>query len=266
MRLSGLTQVVILLASGLGLTQCGSTQQADPSPHADHALATNGHLVFYLSDSAEVRVPGLRHERGMSLYNGDERIELQSLNDTCYLVPVFDGTLCLDAQGVGEWTDVLRPSNDPYTIDAQWFDTTPNTPALAGWDTEETWRLTFGTDNPWFGDLVLKRFHQGQLRGTIETATGDFRFLHGDGLFNLGGWRDVEADRLAVAARQELDHDRRLDLWRQLQELAYRQQPAALIVHPLAAVLFNRHIEDCLVGPLGLKPNTAWVPPPLQRK
>ena len=180
MRLPGLIQVVLLLATGLGLTQCGSTQEADPSPHADHALATNGHLVFYLSDSAEVRVPGLRHERGMSLYNGDERIELQSLNDTCYLVPVFDGTLCLDAQGIGEWTDVLRPSKDPYTIDAQWFDTTPNTLARPGWDTEETWRLTFGTDNPWFGDLVLKRSHQGQLQGTIETATGDFRFLHGD--------------------------------------------------------------------------------------
>lgn len=109
----------------------------------------------------------------------------------------------------------------------------------------------------WHGLLA----HQG-----FEQWGDPFRFLHGDGLFNLGGWRDVEADRLAVAARQELDHDRRLDLWRQLQELAYRQQPAALIVHPLAAVLFNRHIEDCLVGPLGLKPNTAWVPPPLQRK
>ena len=102
--------------------------------------------------------------------------------------------------------------------------------------------------------------HQG-----FEQWGDPFQFLHGDGLYNLGGWQHDEADRLATAARQELDRDRRLQTWRRLHELAYREQPAALIVHPLVAVLFNRHIEDCVVGPLGLKPNRAWVPAELQR-
>lgn len=93
-----------------------------------------------------------------------------------------------------------------------------------------------------------------------------YQFLNSQGLKNLGGWKHEEADRLTIAGRKELDADRRADLWRELHELADREQPAALIVHPLAAVLFNKHIEDCVVGPLGLKPNAAWVAPENQRK
>jgi hypothetical protein len=31
-------------------------------------------------------------------------------------------------------------------------------------------------------------------------------------------------------------------------------------------MLFNKKIEDCTPGPLGLKPNHAWVAPEHQRK
>lgn len=103
--------------------------------------------------------------------------------------------------------------------------------------------------------------HQG-----FEQWGDPYWFLNSLGLQNLGKWHHEEADRLTIAGRKELDADRRADIWRELHELAHREQPAALIVHPLAAVLFNRRIEDCVVGPLGLKPNAAWVAPEFQRK
>jgi len=179
MRLSGLNKVVFILAIGLGFTQCGSTHQDDPSPNAGSSSATNGQLVFFLSDSVEVHIPGHRSADGMALYNGEERIDLLPVNQTCYRVPVFDGTLCLDAQGMGVWTDVLRTVKDPYTIDIQWFDSNPMVQDKANWSSSETWRMSFGTEDPWFGDLVLQRSPSGLLQGTVETATGDFRYLHG---------------------------------------------------------------------------------------
>lgn len=111
--------------------------------------------------------------------------------------------------------------------------------------------------NQWHGLLQLQYFE----------AWGDpHRFLHSDGLENEGKWSHPDADRLATAARLEFDAERRADLWCELHELAHREQPATLIVHPLASMLFNKNIEDCTPGPLGLKPNHAWVAPENQRK
>ncbi|MFK7739248.1 MAG: ABC transporter substrate-binding protein [Planctomycetota bacterium] len=93
-----------------------------------------------------------------------------------------------------------------------------------------------------------------------------YAYLHSDGLDNEGGWSHAEADRLAVAARQEYDADKRAELWRQLHTLAHEQQPVALLVHPLVSLLLNRDLQDCEPGPLGLKPYRAWVAPELQRR
>ncbi|MFT4512052.1 MAG: ABC-type transport system substrate-binding protein [Planctomycetota bacterium] len=111
--------------------------------------------------------------------------------------------------------------------------------------------------NQWHGLLQVQHFD----------SWGDpHQFLHSEGLENDGKWSNPDADRLATEARLEFDPDRRADLWRELHELAHREQPATLIVHPLASMLFNKHIEECSPGPLGLKPNRAWVAPQDQRK
>lgn len=111
--------------------------------------------------------------------------------------------------------------------------------------------------NQWDGILQLQYFE----------AFGDpHRFLHSSGLENEGKWSHPEADRLASMARLEFDVDRRADLWRELHELAHQEQPVTLIVHPLASMLFHKNIQDCSPGPLGLKPNHAWVAPEHQRK
>lgn len=112
-------------------------------------------------------------------------------------------------------------------------------------------------EGEWHGILALQYFG----------PWGDpYRFLHSDGLQNIGSWSHPDADRLSEVARRELDVARRSDIWRELHELAHREQPATLIVHPLASMLFNKNIEDCQPGPRGLKPNWGWVKPEHQRR
>ena len=109
----------------------------------------------------------------------------------------------------------------------------------------------------WHGLLALQYF---------DTWGDPFRFLNSAGLENEGKWHNAEADRLSEAARHEMDPERRAALWRELHQLAYREQPATLIAHPMASMLFSVHIQDCLPGPLGLKVDKAWVLPEHQRK
>jgi ABC-type transport system substrate-binding protein len=111
----------------------------------------------------------------------------------------------------------------------------------------------------WHGIYGLKAF---------EPWGGAYTLLHSEGLENRGEgrWQHEEADRLAAAAQQEFDPERRNELWQQLHELAHQEQPAALIVHPMASMLFRKDIEDCVPGPLGVRPHRAWVPHELQRR
>jgi len=118
---------------------------------------------------------------------------------------------------------------------------------------------------------VAAALSAGTWHGLLEhrafTQWGDpYAILHSEGLENLGKWQHQEADRLTELARTKLDPAERADIWRKLHKLVHEEQPAALILHPLAAVLFHKDIEDCVVGPLGLRPNMAWVEPAKQRQ
>lgn len=103
----------------------------------------------------------------------------------------------------------------------------------------------------WHGSLVLQWFD----------ASGDpYRFLHSAGRSNPGAWSNPKADDLASAARLELDPAARKAIWKQLHSLAHAEQPAALIVHPMATVLLGKHLRDYVPGAYGLRPEWAWVP------
>jgi len=93
-----------------------------------------------------------------------------------------------------------------------------------------------------------------------------YDFVHSEGVDNDGHFSHPEVDRLAAAARAELDADERAALWRELHELVYREQPFAFLVHPRSCILFNRHIEAAEPGPRGLWPERWWVAPENQRR
>lgn len=148
------------------------------APTEEPVVHNLGTLIFHLSDSVDVRIPGELMSNGLVLQNGPERLALNS-DEGCYTVPVFDGTICLDSVGNGFWTDILRTGQEPYRVPLGWEPRKQGLSVSGKFGSEERWRLTFGTEDPWFGDLVMQTDPDGALVGTIETATGDFRFLHG---------------------------------------------------------------------------------------
>ena len=136
--------------------------------------STQGSLSFLLDDSTDVQIPAQWKGDTLILRNAEEEIALTPLGNQSWTVPVFDGVLTLQGN-TGSWVDVLRPGE--YRVPVQWMSGTRPNPTNWPEDTL-SWALTFGAANPWFGQLYLQR--QGdQCRGSIATATGDFRYLHG---------------------------------------------------------------------------------------
>lgn len=165
------------LMTGLMAGCASPTDPENTEPAA--SLDGPGTMVFTLSDSVEVRIPGERGPGSTVLFNATERLELRYDDAGCLMVPVFEGHICLDEQGTGQWTDVLRMGDEPYQVAARWIPggqgTTREIPPVDSM----VWRLEFGKEDPWYGDLLARTYPGGVLQGTIETATGDFRFLHG---------------------------------------------------------------------------------------
>ncbi len=109
----------------------------------------------------------------------------------------------------------------------------------------------------WHGVVVQQLFR----------PSGDpFDFVHSKGVDNEGHWANAEVDRLATAAREEFDEERRGALWREMHAIVYREQPVAFLMHPLASVLLDRRIEGAVPGRTGLVVERAFVAPDRQRQ
>lgn len=167
-----------LLWGALLLVQCGGNERAADEVSIEPE-EEGGVLVFHLSDSVEARIPATRNSEGVALFNGAEHILLEPEEGGCYRVPVFDGRLCIPEGTMGHWTDPLRPGEEVYSVDVEWLSSDNRRLSEDTVAHQEVWRLAFGTSNPWYGDLVLTTHTNGSALGTIETVTGDFRFLHG---------------------------------------------------------------------------------------
>ena len=109
----------------------------------------------------------------------------------------------------------------------------------------------------WHGLLTLQAFR----------PWGDpWDFLHSRGLDNEGQWVNAEADRLADAAQVEPQAAQRDAIWRELHTLVHREQPVALLAHPLVSMLLHRRIEGASIGPGGLVLDRAFVAAADQRR
>ena len=93
-----------------------------------------------------------------------------------------------------------------------------------------------------------------------------YELFHSRGTGNAMGWADAEADRLLEQARTMHDDAARAELNRRFNAVVAREVPVSFLVHPLAAMLFNRHVQEAVPGPLGLWPEPFWVPPEHQRR
>lgn len=166
------------LVAALCLVACNSgdtTRPASPPQNAPH----EGALVFGLNDSTTASIPGTRSADALVLHNHLETLTLNATDPGCWTVPVFSGTICLDSTGHGLWTDILRVADTAYTVPVQWVEFVDRVADFRSTGETGDWRLTFGTTSPWYGDLHVEFGENGTMTGTIETATGDFRHLHG---------------------------------------------------------------------------------------
>lgn len=162
------TAAVVIFVSGCG-APVNAPVEAQSSQH--------GHLDFSLNDTTSARIPGRWQGDTLWLYNAEESLALTPLDTTepTWSVPVFDGQITLSGD-TGHWRDVLRPGD--YRVPVEWRGT-HEPDAAAEWSSDTlSWALTFGEEDPWNGQLFLQQ--SGSLcRGSIATATGDFRHLHG---------------------------------------------------------------------------------------
>ena len=149
---------------------------ASGGPSEAESRDTGGVLLFDLNDSTTVTIPGEWAGDTLLLRNDREELALVPLDARpgLWSIPVFDGTLSL-TNDTGHWHDVLRP--EEYHVSARWERGRAQGGTEWGEDTL-SWALTFGEDDPWFGQLFLQQ-SGGRGRGSIATATGDFRHLHG---------------------------------------------------------------------------------------
>lgn len=93
-----------------------------------------------------------------------------------------------------------------------------------------------------------------------------YELLHSRGTGNAMAWADAGADQLLEQARTTYDDAQRAALNQRLNAIVAREVPVSFLVHPLASMLFNRHVQDAVPGPLGLWPESFWVPPEHQRR
>ena len=94
----------------------------------------------------------------------------------------FNGSLTLNTENAGQWTDSLRPATEngayqvPFTLRAA-ASSTASQPITGCWDV-------------WFGEGSAQqegvasaqldlRFSDGRTEGTMRTPTGDYRYLSG---------------------------------------------------------------------------------------
>ena len=71
---------------------------------------------------------------------------------------------------------MLRPGE--YRVPLRWEDQAEPAPTPHWTPDTLSWKLQFGEEDPWLGQLYLQTSGTW-CRGSIATATGDFRYLHG---------------------------------------------------------------------------------------
>lgn len=97
------------------------------------------------------------------------------------------------------------------------------------------------------------------LMNSLDRHGDPYELLHSEGAGNVMSWHHPDADRWIDELRGAADPKVRGALLGRLHRLVHEEQPVALLVHPLVAILFNRHIRGATPGPLGLWPERFWV-------
>ena len=164
-----ITFVVLAVAS---LAACAAPTQAP----------TFDRLVFALNDSVQAGFQVLIGDSVWVIDNGGEVIQLDRIGHNALRVPVFNGSLTLNTENTGQWTDSLRPATENSAYQVPFF-LTESASATASQPIDGCWGVWFGEGSAQQEGVANAqldlRFAGGRLEGTMRTPAGDYRYLSG---------------------------------------------------------------------------------------
>ena len=99
----------LLVLAAASFAACGTSPTQAP---------TYDRVVFTLNDSIEAGFPVSISDAVWVIDNGGEAIQLNRIGHNAFRVPVFNGSLTLNTETAGQWTDSLRlaPENGAYQV------------------------------------------------------------------------------------------------------------------------------------------------------
>ena len=163
----------------LGFSQCSDPRSEPPSSAESDWYQIN----FGINDSVVISAYAQGDPGNLTLRNYGENINLETLENGSYRIPVFGGLF------QGKW-------NDKGVFNGRWLDKTkepfeqtaltiqPGAPPLCLKKTplvpDEIYGLTFTKEGSpsWYGQLVVKKDGESAL-ATVRTDTGDLRYFGG---------------------------------------------------------------------------------------
>lgn len=163
----------LLALAAASLAACGTPPTQAP---------TYDRVVFALNDSIEAGFPVSVSDSMWVIDNGGEAIQLNRIGHNAFRVPVFNGSLTLNTENAGQWTDSLRPAieNKAYQVPFTLRETAspPASQPITG-----CWDIWFGEGSAQQEGVASAqldlRFSDGRTEGTMRTPTGDYRYLSG---------------------------------------------------------------------------------------
>jgi peptide/nickel transport system substrate-binding protein len=107
--------------------------------------------------------------------------------------------------------------------------------------------------------LATRDFDAIIMGWSANTPESDLRqMFHSDSINNQGDnfvqWSSPEADRLLDAGRVELDYDKRMQIWHDLEAELHRGQPYTFVRNPYWLRFIKGHIGNVHAYPKGLEP------------
>jgi peptide/nickel transport system substrate-binding protein len=120
------------------------------------------------------------------------------------------------------------------------------------------------------GDVKARKFDAIILGWSMSVSEPDaYQVWHSSQAANQGsnhiGYKNARVDQILESYRREFDPQKRIELYREFQQILSDEQPYTFLFIGKSVVAAHRRIRGVEVHPGGIRPIDWWVPTALQR-
>ena len=120
------------------------------------------------------------------------------------------------------------------------------------------------------GDVKARKFDAIILGWSMSVSEPDaYQVWHSSQAANQGsnhiGYKNARVDEILESYRREFDPEKRIELYREFQQILSDEQPYTFLFIGKSVVAAHRRIHGVEVHPGGIRPIDWWVPAALQR-